>query len=126
MLLFCGESINRYKIVCSVWESRSVSSGLFFKKTLKVFRIFLLAIVMKYSSIIVFLVLISSAKIFASSRPDIDTISIIGITPGTDGMLVRAHVSEKIDTLLWNQDGTGIVKFPGFFYSTKGDFRLAY
>jgi hypothetical protein len=82
---------------------------------------------MKYSSLIAaFVIIFFSANIYAGSRPDIDTVSIIGITPGTDGKIVGTHVSEKIDTLLWNQDGTGIVKFPGYYLNTKGDFRIAY
>jgi hypothetical protein len=80
---------------------------------------------MNYKIILVIFI-ISTAKVFAFSRPDIDTVSVIGITPGLDGKLVGAHVSDKIDTLLWNQDGTGIVKFPGYYLGTKGEFRIAY
>ena len=81
---------------------------------------------MKYSSLITLVIIIFWGNLYASSRPDIDTVSIIGITPGTDGKIVGSHVSEKIDTLLWNQDGTGIVKFPGYYLNIKGDFRIAY
>jgi hypothetical protein len=68
----------------------------------------------------------TSYKTYTPTRPDIDTVTILGLTPGLDGSLVGSHVSERMDTLLWNEDGTGITKFPGFYLSIKGDFRLAY
>src|SRR5690242_17354125 len=62
----------------------------------------------------------------ALSRPDIDTVSMIGLTPGLDGKLVGNHVIDVMDTLLWNEDGTGITKFKGSYLGTKGEFRIAY
>jgi hypothetical protein len=68
-----------------------------------------------------------SAKAYCSTRPDIDTISIIGLTPGLEGKLVGNHIiNQKVDTLLWNDDGTGITKFAGNFLGNKGEFRVAY
>jgi hypothetical protein len=67
-----------------------------------------------------------SYKTYSPNRPDIDTVSILGLTPGLDGKLVGGHISQKMDTLLWNDDGTGITKFSGSFLSSKGEYRLAY
>ena len=33
---------------------------------------------------------------------------------------------EKMDTLLWNDDGTGITKFKGSYLNAKGEFRIAF
>jgi len=78
---------------------------------------------------ILFLVLSSvfiSAPAFAT-RPDIDTVSILGLTPGLDGKLVGSHISGKLDTMLWSDDaGVGIVKFAGEYLGIKGEFRIAY
>jgi len=68
----------------------------------------------------------ASYSTYNPSRPDIDTVSILGLTPGLDGSLVGIHISQKMDTLLWNEDGTGITKFSGSYLNVKGDFRIAY
>ena len=75
---------------------------------------------------LLFLFCIAAAPAMAT-RPDIDTVSILGITPGLDGKLVGSHVDGKLDTLLWNDDaGVGIVKFAGNYFGNKGEFRIAY
>ena len=62
-----------------------------------------------------------------SSRPDIDTVSILGLTPGLEGRLVGSYIVARLDTLIWNyNDQTGIVKFSGGFLGSNGDFRLAF
>src|SRR5579872_4357897 len=76
-----------------------------------------------------FLLLIAIAAVPAhgSTRPDIDTISINGLSPGLDGKLVGSHINGKLDTLLWSEDaGVGIVKFAGNYLGSKGEFRIAY
>ena len=75
--------------------------------------------------LLLFFVIVFVSDAYAFTRPDIDTVSIIGITPGLDGKNVGAHVSDRIDTLLCNQDGTGIVKCDGYYLNTKGEFRIA-
>ena len=63
----------------------------------------------------------------AVTRPDIDTVSILGLAPGLDGKMVGSHINEKLDTLLWSEDaGVGIVKFVGNYFGQKGEFRIAY
>ena len=81
---------------------------------------------MKFLILFFFLSLLS-AKAFPPSRPDIDTVSILGLTPGLDGKLVGSYISNKLDTLLWSQtNGIGIVKFAGSYLGSKGEFRIAY
>ena len=75
--------------------------------------------------ILFFLFSLSSAKVYPSTRPDIDTVSILGLNPGLDGKLVGMHIVGKIDTLMWS-NGIGIVKFSGSYLGSKGDFRIAY
>lgn len=76
--------------------------------------------------LILFCIIISQ-QAHAATRPDIDTISILGLVPGLDGKMVGSHISSKFDTLLWNEDaGVGIVKFSGEYLGNKGDFRIAY
>ena len=70
-----------------------------------------------------FLFLIISINHAYATRPDIDTISILGLTPGLDGKLVGSHISSKIDTLMWS-NGIGIVKFSGSYLGKKGEFRI--
>lgn len=72
-----------------------------------------------------FLFSLPSAKAHPPTRPDIDTVSIIGLNPGLDGKLVGAHIVAKLDTLMWT-NGIGIVKFSGSYLGNKGDFRIAY
>lgn len=63
----------------------------------------------------------------ANSRPDIDTVSILGLTPGLEGKLVFSYINSKLDTLLWDAtSGIGIVKFAGNYLGSKGEFRIAY
>ncbi|MDP4219588.1 MAG: hypothetical protein Q8916_01800 [Bacteroidota bacterium] len=81
---------------------------------------------MKYLYLLLFL-LISFRSGYSASRPDIDTVSVMGLTTGLDGKLVRAHVQSKLDTLLWDDNsGIGIVKFSGDYLNLKGEFRIAY
>ena len=77
---------------------------------------------------IIFLLLFTLVSLPAhATRPDIDTVSILGLAPGLDGKLVAAHISSKLDTMLWNDDaGVGIVKFAGNYFGNKGEFRIAY
>ena len=78
---------------------------------------------------IFFLLLCTLAALPAhtATRPDIDTVSILGLSPGLDGKMVGSHISCKLDTLLWNEDaGVGIVKFAGNYLGSKGEFRIAY
>jgi len=78
---------------------------------------------------ILFLLLFSFFAVLPAkaTRPDIDTVSILGLTPGLDGKMVASHVSAKLDTMLWSDDaGVGIVKFSGNYFGNKGEFRIAY
>lgn len=76
---------------------------------------------------ILFLFLIIAVNRAYATRPDIDTVSILGLTPGLDGKLVGLHVPSKIDTLMWSEsNGIGIVKFSGSYFGSKGEFRIAY
>lgn len=75
---------------------------------------------------ILFFIFFAAGQSFAT-RPDIDTVSILGLTPGLDGKLVASHVSSKMDTLMWSEaNGIGIVKFSGSYLGSKGEFRIAY
>jgi hypothetical protein len=77
--------------------------------------------------IILFLFFAFSTTAYSLNRPDIDTVSILGLTPGLDGKLVGSYVSAKFDTLLWNEtSGIGIIKFSGSYLGSKGEFRIAY
>src|SRR5947209_3119854 len=77
--------------------------------------------------LLLFIFALPVSKGYSLSRPDIDTVSILGLVPGLDGKLVASHVSAKIDTLLWNTDaGIGIIKFEGNYLASKGDFRIAF
>lgn len=78
---------------------------------------------MKLTILFLFLIIANGQAI--ASRPDIDTISILGLTPGLDGKLVGSYISSKIDTLMWS-NGIGIVKFSGSYLGHKGEFRIAY
>jgi hypothetical protein len=80
---------------------------------------FFFAIVLIYCSLL-------ASRTFAFGRPNIDTVSIVGLTPGLDGAMVATYTSQKMDTLLWSEDGTGITKFSGSYLAIKGDFRIAY
>ncbi|MFI5264380.1 MAG: hypothetical protein ACHQM6_07690 [Candidatus Kapaibacterium sp.] len=74
-----------------------------------------------------FLLTLLGALPARATRPDIDTVSILGLTPGLDGKLVSSHISGKLDTLLWSEDaGVGIVKSAGSYFGNKGEFRIAY
>ena len=80
---------------------------------------------MKILLILLFAASLLTTKSYASTRPDIDTVSILGLNPGLDGKLVGAHIAAKIDTLMWS-NGIGIVKFSGSYLGNKGEFRIAY
>ena len=75
--------------------------------------------------LVIFLLPFSKGEAF--SRPDIDTVSILGITPGLAVKMLASHVNSTLDTLLWDEaSGIGIVKFVGIYLGSKGDFRIAY
>lgn len=81
---------------------------------------------MKFLFLFAFLSL-SSASGLSFNRPDIDTVSILGLVPGLNGMMVSSLVSCKLDTLLWDDNnGIGIAKFAGSYLGSKGEFRIAY
>jgi hypothetical protein len=79
---------------------------------------------MKFCIIVLFCV-VCARNSFPSTRPDIDTISVLGLTPGLDGKLVGLHVTAPLDTLLWT-NGVGIIKFSGNYLEYKGEFLIAY
>ncbi|MEP7236053.1 MAG: hypothetical protein ABI778_12230 [Ignavibacteriota bacterium] len=73
------------------------------------------------------LLLLLAAQPCLASRPDIDTVTIIRLSPGLDGDSLGARVVAKFDTLLWSDvAGVGIIKFAGTYYGNKGEFRIAY
>lgn len=80
---------------------------------------------MKIIVFLLFLGVLPAAKSYSFSRPDIDSVSILGLTPGLDGILVSSHIPGKIDTLMWS-NGVGIVKCSGSYLGRKGEFRIAY
>jgi hypothetical protein len=112
-----------------VWESRGECPGLFLSA-------FLFLSVerkgdhrrkqMKYLCLLI-VFLLSSQSGYCTSRPDIDTVSVLGLTTGLEGKLVGTRVTSKLDTLLWDENsGIGIVKFSGDYLNCKGEFRIAY
>lgn len=80
---------------------------------------------MKFLILLLLLISLPAAKSFSFSRPDIDTVSILGLAPGLDGKSVSSHIPGKLDTLMWS-NGIGILKFSGSYLNTKGEFRIAY
>ncbi len=117
MLLFCGESISLIRSFAQCGKAGTYIPACFLNR--------ICLSLMKITLFLLFLTIFPAAKSYSFSRPDIDSVSILGLTPGLDGILVSSHIPGKIDTLMWS-NGVGIVKCSGSYLGRKGEFRIAY
>jgi hypothetical protein len=73
--------------------------------------------------------LVLAAFLFGSAhaqyRPDIDTVSLYNLVPGLMLSDIGSRVNAPLDTLVWNKDTTGIIKFVRPYQGIHGEYRLA-
>jgi hypothetical protein len=80
---------------------------------------------MSLKSILFIVLVFAFGTLRAQSRPNIDTVSLYNLVPGLMLSDIGPRVNAPMDTLVWNKDTTGIIKFVRPYQGIHGEYRLA-